>query len=183
MIGQAAARVRRGVATAATAALATKAGGAALPASVQASSSQCHPGWFCMWRDSDFSGTYWAWYPGMPGYNDRYNTWFYVGNPINDQASSLWNRTSHAAYVSEHWPPRRGARATLCIGNGVSVQAFTSPNNQDQPPGAPNYANGDRTNDSISAVALMSWDPSPCMTQQTMGYAADQADGAYKAKK
>ena len=143
-----------------------------MPAASQAkkgggAGSQCPQGWFCMWQDAYYNfnsggGRYWAWYPGMPGYNDRYNTWFYVGNSANDQASSVWNRTSHAVYISEYWPPRSGARATLCIQSGVSVSQFPG----DFGVFEPHYANGDPTNDSVSAVALMSYDPSPCMGPQ-----------------
>jgi hypothetical protein len=59
-------------------------------------------GTLCMWDNTNYTGTLFAWNPGL-GY--PLGEWDYIGNSANDKASSLWNhRNLWVSWISADWP-------------------------------------------------------------------------------
>lgn len=133
-------------------ALAAFAFAAASPSTAGASLSQCNGGaigWFCLWQDAGFNGTFWAWNRGSPGTPTR--EWFYVGKGANDKASSLDNFRLYQTNVSENanWKTEGGGHA--CIKAGENMR------NLNAGPGGGPWAwpqNFHSANDSISGIYL-----------------------------
>ena len=74
--------------------------GVAHPSAASAAESDCPLHYFCLWQNSDYTGTRWQW--SEPGY--RPNVWHYVGNGANDQASSAYNHRYGISSVSLDFP-------------------------------------------------------------------------------
>jgi len=58
--------------------------------------SQCPTKRLCFWRDAGWMGTVWHF-----GDDPRDGNWVYVGNDLNDQASSLWNNRAFTAAIGK----------------------------------------------------------------------------------
>jgi len=111
------------------------------------SPEQCAYGYYCAWKDQNWTGTFWFW--GNPK-----NTWFYVGAGVNDQITSDWNRHQNAVYANKDWTPKT---FQFCINAGGSHWTYayvkeSEPNDYPQPP----YPN---INDTISGLYIQT---SPC---------------------
>ncbi|MEU5098585.1 peptidase inhibitor family I36 protein [Streptomyces sp. NPDC020996] len=110
------------------AALAAVAIGALSAPPAAAASSDCQPGWFCMWDDSSYRGR-WLSSPAQNVSN--------VGTYMNDRMTSYWNRT-------DQW-------ITVYYDSGYRGCLFAIP------PGGSDAAVDPDLNDRVTSFAVGQW--------------------------
>jgi hypothetical protein len=97
----------------------------------------------CFWEDANYSGYFWA-EIGTGGGGDRnYNQWYYVGNYVNDIASSVYNDRPDGSLIDKDWPP---SGDSYCI---LSQYAYSDLSQYQ-------WQDGSGMNDSISSFNLTS---------------------------
>jgi hypothetical protein len=66
----------------------------------------------CLWQNGNWTGTIWRYWQAK----DVSNTWHYVGDNANDQASSIDNDRVHSAYIGRDWTGSGpGSGPTSCL--------------------------------------------------------------------
>ena len=57
---------------------------------------------FCLWQNTGYEGDFW-YFTSHGGYS--HDNWHYVGGPINDKASSIYNHRTEGTLVAKNAPP------------------------------------------------------------------------------
>jgi hypothetical protein len=100
----------------------------------------------CLWRNSGWGGTRWTFTAG----HYTANAWIYVGNAVNDQASSLFNNRANVSGIAADLPVQTNGWACVRGGSSaVNLQDFS-------------WRKGVNMNDSISSFDLSSGSISGC---------------------